>query len=109
MQTYSSLFNPVRLGQNHGYRIDNDTVAINADLAVANEVAQSQAQWALQLWACDAPYEGGLLSGIKVAEAPVLLHDALGAEPVRFDAQTAACLPGGQRDYSMVLVLAAGQ
>ncbi|MFT3924385.1 MAG: helix-hairpin-helix domain-containing protein [Myxococcales bacterium] len=111
MQTYSNSIDstPVRLGQSHGYRIENDTVAINADLTVANDVAGSQAQWALQLWACDAPYAGGLLSGIKVAEAPVTLYELPEAQPLRFDAQTAACLPGGQREYSMVLVLAAGQ
>jgi DNA uptake protein ComE-like DNA-binding protein len=96
-----------RLGHNHGYRIEFDTVALNAELAITNDFASSGSQWAVQLWACDAPYAGGPLSGIKVAEAPVDLAAAQTSTP-RLDAQTPASVPAGPRDYSMVLVLASG-
>jgi DNA uptake protein ComE-like DNA-binding protein len=61
----------------------------------------------LQLWACDAPHSGGPLFGIKVAEAPLhVASDTL--EPLRLDTEALATVPGGLRDYSMVLVLASG-
>jgi competence ComEA-like helix-hairpin-helix protein len=89
----------VSLGPNHGYRFEGDKAILNAELAfAAHEAGRS---WALQLWACDAPYQGGPLRGIKVAEAPVQ-----GAVD-RLEADALAQLPPMQRDYAMVLVLAA--
>lgn len=97
----------VMLGGNHGYRFDGDRVSLTAELAVlAGETAAAE-QWALQLWACETPYAGGALQGIKVAEAPVELPLSP-EQPARLDAALPARLPVGPRDYSMVLVLASG-
>ena len=60
----------LRIGGKYGYRIEGDTASLNADLAIVDDEAHRTA-WALQLWACERPYEGGLLRGTKVAEVPV--------------------------------------
>lgn len=94
-----------RLGPNHGYRISGDLACLNADLALGLGIDEQHAlaqQWALQLWACDQPYEGGALRGTKIAEAAVDPH----AQPQHLHAETFARLPAGDREYSMVLVLA---
>jgi hypothetical protein len=98
----------VKLGASHGYRFDGDSVSLNAELAVSHDALDEHDQWALQLWACETPYAGGSLSGIKIAEAPVALPLEFGDHHPRLDAATAARLPAGQREYSMVLVLASG-
>ncbi|MEY4513716.1 MAG: hypothetical protein RLZZ450_5838 [Pseudomonadota bacterium] len=109
-QSNYSRNNWVSLGQNHGYRFEGDTAILNAELAIeplAREDDFDRSEhWALQLWACEAPHEGGPLRGIKVAEAALALpplreHDYL--ETAAF-----AQLPPAQRAYSMVLVLASG-
>jgi hypothetical protein len=92
-----------RLGPNHGYRIEGDIARLHADVAVEET---SNAQWALQLWACERPFDGGTLQGVKVAEAALPLDEV--AQSQRLDAEALASVPGGQRDYSMVLVLASG-
>lgn len=97
-----------RLGQNHGYRIDGDFAQLNVELALGAEQAAAAQRWALQLWACDAPYGGGTLTGCKIAEAPLELPFASEAEPQHLYAEAFARLPAGDRDYSMVLVLASG-
>lgn len=100
----------VSLGQNHGYRFEGDTAILNAELAIeplAGSHERERAEhWALQLWACDAPHQGGPLQGIKVAEAALALpyaHERDYLETAAF-----AQLPPAQRAYSMVLVLASG-
>jgi hypothetical protein len=98
----------VKLGASHGYRFDGDRVSLNAELAVSRDALDERGQWALQLWACETPYAGGSLSGIKIAEAPVALPLEPGDHHPRLDAAAAARLPAGQREYSMVLVLASG-
>jgi hypothetical protein len=99
-----------RLGGNHGYRIDGDVACLNAELALAGDPNQVMAQrWALQLWACDAPYGGGALSGVKVAEAALDLPSGVASQPQQLYAETFARLPAGDREYSMVLVLASEQ
>jgi DNA uptake protein ComE-like DNA-binding protein len=100
----------IRLGSSHGYRIDGDIASINAELSFMTERGAPAAQqhWALQLWACDEPYDGGVLSGFKVAEAPIVLPAHPDTEPSQLDAVTFAHLPASSRDYSMVLVLATG-
>jgi DNA uptake protein ComE-like DNA-binding protein len=95
--------NAARLGPNHGYRIEGDIALLHADIALSSA---HRSQWALQLWACERPFSGGTLRGVKVAEAALPLADA--AETQRLDAEALARVPGGQRDYSMVLVLASG-
>lgn len=91
-----------RLGPNHGYRIEGDIALLHAEVALAE---RSSAQWALQLWACEQPFDGGTLQGVKVAEA-ALTDD--GVQTQHLAAEALASVPGGQRDYSMVLVLASG-
>jgi DNA uptake protein ComE-like DNA-binding protein len=95
--------NAARLGPNHGYRIEGDIALLHADIALSSA---PRSQWALQLWACERPFSGGTLQGVKVAEAALPFADA--SEPQRLDAEALARVPGGQRDYSMVLVLASG-
>jgi DNA uptake protein ComE-like DNA-binding protein len=95
-----------RLGGNHGYRIDGDVACLNAELALAGDLDHLAERWALQLWACDAPYGGGALSGVKVAEAPLDLASGNSTQPQQLYAETFARLPAGGREYSMVLVLA---
>jgi len=96
-----------RLGANHGYSIDGDIALLHADVEVLDE--SPVGRWALQLWACDAPHTGGPLSGVKVAEAEL----ATGVEAIervmRLAADAQALVPGGLRDYAMVLVLASGE
>lgn len=92
-----------KLGDTHGYRITGDLACLNAELLLTPAARE---QWALQLWACDQPYAGGLLSGTKVAEAPLELQGALSDGPHHAYAETLAQPPAGDKDYSMVLVLA---
>ncbi|HEY2735325.1 MAG TPA: helix-hairpin-helix domain-containing protein, partial [Polyangiales bacterium] len=96
----------VRLGANHGYRIEGELAHLNAELAISRDADLATRQWALQLWACDAPYGGGKLSGIKVAEAALAVPES--AQPQQLYAEAFARLPAAGRDYSMVLVLASG-
>jgi DNA uptake protein ComE-like DNA-binding protein len=105
-QNFGTAKHAAKLGPNHGYRIEGDIASLHAEIALELE-NNPQAQWALQLWACDTPFNGGALSGVKIAEAALPLPGQA-PEPQRLDAQAYASLPGGQRDYSMVLVLASG-
>jgi hypothetical protein len=98
----------VRIGGNHGYRIDGDTVSLNAELLIAQDGAVATG-WALQLWASDHPYEGGVLRGFKVAEIPVTLPPRTAGAIVRLEAETAARMPSARREFAMTLVLAAGE
>lgn len=98
-----------RLGPNHGYRIAGDVACLNAELALGPVAEEALAQqWALQLWACDQPYIGGELNGVKIAEAPVdILASGRVAQPQHLYAETFARLPAGDGEYAMVMVLAA--
>jgi hypothetical protein len=104
--SHAELEQCVRIGGNHGYRVDGDTVSLNVDLLIAHDGPVGTG-WALQLWACDHPYEGGVLQGVKVAEIPVTLPDATVGATVRLEGETAAHIPSARREFAMVLVLAA--
>ena len=110
----SAPFNKLRLAGNHGYRFQGDLAFLNAELVSApasDERAQSAQHWALQLWACESPHQGGALRGIKVAQAELSKAKVTHAgehEPSRLEAETFANLPA-QGEYAMVLVLAAGE
>jgi DNA uptake protein ComE-like DNA-binding protein len=93
-----------RLGTTHGYRIDGDSAALNAEIDVASDVMSSVPGLALQLWACEEPYQGGTLSGFKVAEASVSVPWA--QQTFWHDSVAFAHPPATARDYAMVLVLA---
>ena len=88
-QTFGMAKHAARLGPNHGYRIDGDIASLHAEIALELE-NNTQAQWALQLWACDNPFDGGALSGVKIAEAALPLPGSQAIEPQRLDAQTYA-------------------
>jgi DNA uptake protein ComE-like DNA-binding protein len=106
--SYTDTFT-ARLGANHGYRIQGELACLNAELAIARDADALARQWAVQLWACDAPYGGGTLSGTKVAEAALDVVADSQAQPQQLYAEMLAHLPSSGRDYSMVLVLASGQ
>lgn len=96
----------VRIGFNHGYAFDGDNVRLDAELLIGNPDGAANREWALQLWACDTPFDGGTAHGTKVAELPVGRIAA--REQNRVSAFTAAFPPAGHAEHSMVLVLASG-
>lgn len=106
MQTRQTLQTPtsltpgaLRLGPDHGYAFDGDQVRLNAELL---SDAPAAGNWALQLWACDAPFDGQPVRGTKVAEV------AVGADEARVSASVPAFPPAGHARHAMVLVLADG-
>jgi DNA uptake protein ComE-like DNA-binding protein len=107
-QSFALHEHAARLGPNHGYSIEGDVALLHAEVAVPRDPQLDTAHWALQLWACDAPHAGGPLSGIKVAEA-TLPSTSHSTDPQPLHTEAHANVPGGLRDYSMVLVLASGE
>jgi hypothetical protein len=99
--------NTARLGANHGYLIHGDIARLHADVEGVHS-AQTVESWALQLWACEMPHTGGPVAGIRVAETTLTGTEHADTQPLRLDAAADAFVPGGQRDYAMVLVLASG-
>lgn len=97
----------VRIGLNHGYAFDGDSVQLDAELLVSNADEAADQEWALQLWACEAPFDGQPVTAAKIAELPVGTLDA--GSPAWVSAFTAARPPAGQAGHNMVLVLAAGR
>lgn len=104
MQTRNTLQTPtsltpgaLRLGPDHGYAFDGDQVQLNAEL-----LGDAAGNWALQLWACDAPFDGQPVRGTKVAEV------AVGGDEARVSASVPAFPPAGHAQHAMVLVLADG-
>jgi hypothetical protein len=97
-----------KIGGKYGYRIEGDTASLNADLAIVDG-DEHRTAWALQLWACEQPYEGGLLRGTKVAEVLVALPSAPTGPTLPLEAETFANIPPSRREYCMVLVLASGE
>jgi len=90
---------------NSGYRRHGDRVSLFADRIdnTADSGAPSS-DLALQLWACQAPYQGGPLSGWKLAELPLgTLQANHYLAPV--DSDTRATFPEGG-DYAIALVIA---
>ena len=95
-----------RLGANHGYVIDGDVAQLHADVERLSRTPLA-GNWALQLWACESPHITGPLRGVKVAEAE--FTGFLSSDHTRrFETAAQARVPGGRRDYAMVLVLASG-
>lgn len=92
----------VKIGGSHGYRIEGDVAFLNAEVDVASPNLEGT-QWALQLWACNEPYWGGPIFGMKVAEAPVSFPGHAGLNRVAAEAIVSA--PAMRGDYSMVLVV----
>lgn len=97
----------VRIGFNHGYAFDGDSVRLDAELLVGHPDVAAGQEWALQLWACETPFAGESVKGTKVAELPVGQIDSLNQSWV--SAFTGALPPAGHAEHSMVLVLASGR
>jgi hypothetical protein len=98
-----------RLSGPHGYRLDGDTVHLNAMFALLDPAAHERS-WALQLWACPtAPVSAQDLAGHIVAEVPLPPMGELADETEHFEVSALALPPVGTDDYAMVLVLASGR
>jgi hypothetical protein len=98
-----------RLSGPHGYRLDGDTVHLNARFALLDPAAHARS-WALQLWACpSAPASTRDLAGHIVAEASLPPMGEIADEIEHFDVSAAAWPPAGVGEHTMVLVLASGR
>jgi hypothetical protein len=98
-----------RLSGPHGYRLDGDTVHLNAMFALLDPAAHQRA-WALQLWACPAaPVCARDLAGHIVAEAPLPPMGEIADEIEHLDVSANARPPAGAGEHVMVLVLASGR
>ncbi|MFZ2268971.1 MAG: helix-hairpin-helix domain-containing protein [Azonexus sp.] len=90
-----------RLGENHGYRFEGDFVFLNAEVGFSDDDLAGDASWALQLWASEAGFAGGL-SGVKVAEMAIQpLAGGLYAEACCTAMPPAA---GGEQTLALALV-----
>lgn len=92
-----------RLGGNHGYRLDGDSVHLDAEVSFATDRLVDGRVWSLQLWASRTGFAGALPCGVKVAEFPLL---ALPGDS-RIDADLAALPPAGDEAFAMALMLVA--
>ena len=98
-----------RLHGPHGYRLDGDTIHLNAMFALLHSDARERS-WALQLWACaSTPGSARDLAGHIVAEVALPPMAELADEIEHFDVTAFARPPAGAGEHVMVLVLAAGQ
>ena len=96
----------VRIGSTHAYSFNGDQVRLDAELLADAPASLSGRDWALQLWACAAPFVGHPTAGTLVAQIPL---DTLIAEPLQYvGAETPGFPPAGHGSHAMVLVLAAG-
>jgi competence ComEA-like helix-hairpin-helix protein len=97
-----------RLSGRHGYRLDGDTVHLNAMFELLNPAAH-ECSWSLQLWACpSAPASAKDLAGHLVAEVALPPMGELADESEHFEVSALAYPPAGSGEYAMVLVLASG-
>lgn len=94
---------PLQIGSRHGYRIDRDLAAINAELSVPPY--HPGGPWALQLWASEQPYQGAELTGVRLAEVQLELPTPLGPYTHKVEATVPARLPLQGRSYFMALAL----
>lgn len=92
------------LDASHGYAFEGDRVHLRAQINPGAALVAG-GEWAVQLWACAAPFAGGELRGAKIAE----LRTTVAADaPAQLDATTEVQLPAGHGEHAMVLVLAGG-
>lgn len=90
----------VVIGENYSYTFSGDYVQLEVDIAVN---ASEESTVSLQLWASAAPFAGGLLQGVKVAE--VACGTLTGNTHISECAP--AYVPAGHVSYFMVLALVA--
>ena len=96
-----------RLGGEYGYRMNGDSASLSAELAVLDGQALAGADWALQLWACDAD-ASGRLQGVKVAEVEPGCPGRRWLRDHPVGGNTVALPPAGNGAHTMVLALASG-
>jgi len=100
-----------KLGANHGYQFNSDTVTLNAMFSVQNAAAHQRA-WALQLWACpEVPKEAAALSvrGHLVASIALPPIGEIADETEGFSVTGVASTPAGRAENVMVLALVAAR
>jgi DNA uptake protein ComE-like DNA-binding protein len=98
-----------RLSGPHGYRLEGDTVHLNAMFALLDPAAHERC-WALQLWACpSAPASALDLAGHVVAEVSLPPMAELADEIEHYDVSATAWPPASTGEHVMVLVLASGR
>lgn len=100
MTIYSSSSFQTRLGENHGYRFDGDFVQLNAEVSFSDDDLALDQSWALQLWASQQGFAGGL-NGVKVAEMSI----APLAGGLLADGCCAAMPPAGAGEQQLALAL----
>ena len=95
----------IQIKGNSGYSRHGDTVSLFADrIDNLSTSGFTSSSLALQLWACQSPYNGGSLTGCKFAELPLgILKSNHFIAPVRSDVP--AYFPESG-DYAIVLVIA---
>jgi len=72
MTNISTANTATLLGETHGYRFDGDFVHLNADVNFADADLDAGDAWSLQLWASENGFGDSGLSGVKVAELPIV-------------------------------------
>jgi hypothetical protein len=95
----------IQFSGNSGYSRHGDTVSLYAD-RIDNQYncGFTSGSLALQLWACQAPYNGGSLTGWKLAESKLGILEANHfIAPVKADVPSHFPEHG---DYAIVLVIA---
>ena len=97
----------IRIGPDHGYAFDGDLVRLDAELLIPAPSALDGRDWALQLWACAAPFDGSPVAGSLVAERRLGRLDA--EQPEHVSTLVPAFPPLGAGPHAMVLVLASGE
>jgi DNA uptake protein ComE-like DNA-binding protein len=102
MTIYSSSSFPSHLGENHGYRFDGDFVQLNAEVSFSDDDLTGDKRWALQLWASQQGFAGGL-NGVKVAEMAI----APLAGGLLVDGRCSALPPAGAGEQQLALALVA--
>jgi|GEM_PF-3595787 len=95
----------IQFNGNSGYTRNSDTVSLFADrIDNLNNTGLTSGNLTLQLWACQAPYTGGSLTGWKLAELPLgVLQANHFLAPVQSDVPAHSPESG---DYAIALVIA---
>lgn len=91
----------LQFSDNLFYRFEGDLAQLGAQLRVTDNGALQDQRCSLQLWACDEPFQGGEIRGVRVAEVPVIA--AMPEASVQ--QQAPAHYPSGRDAYAMVLAL----
>jgi DNA uptake protein ComE-like DNA-binding protein len=106
---YSVTSALARLSEPHGYRLEGDTVHLQARLTVLDQAAH-ESTWALQLWACPTkPANARDLVGHIMAEVALPPMSEAADETEHLDMHAFAIPPAGTEQHFMALVLATGK